>query len=601
MCGIAGYVAYAPHSEPLAEKTLVAIRDHMEARGPDGHGLWISAERRVGLAHRRLSIIDLSDAAAQPMHDAQGRYVITYNGEIYNFAALKAQLEARGHIFRSESDTETLLQLYAVYGVDMLPMLRGMFAFAIWDQHEESLILARDPYGIKPLYWAQDRGCIRFASQVKALMVDPALSRELSPAGRVGFEMMGSVPEPFTIFKAVKACPSGSYIKVDTSGIGAPVTYARLSDVIAHPQKPTLATTADMLRDSVAQHLVADVEVGAFLSGGVDSGAIIGLMRDCGQNRIKGCTLGFEEYIGTSADEVPRASRIAAHYEVEHHIRMITAQEFADDMPKIFAAMDQPSVDGINSWFVSKACREMGLKVALSGLGGDELLCGYSTFKTVPNTYKYAGPVAHMPGLGIAARHMLQSLMPRLLSRNPKFAGLFEYAGSWAGAYLLRRAILLPFELDQALDPDVAREGLAELRPLGLIGASLVPDPGSDMGRVCVLESSQYMRNQLLRDSDWAGMAHSLEVRVPLVDFTLLGHLAPHLPTLKNGQGKTILANAPSKPLPADIVATPKTGFQIPAANWLSGGLQNQTLRTDSRRSTRTIFDQYSTSLAAPV
>ena len=600
MCGIAGYAAFADNFDPLTEKTLIAIRDHMAARGPDGHGLWLSEDRRAGLAHRRLSIIDLSDAAAQPMHDAQGRYVITYNGEIYNFAALKAKLEAHGRVFRSESDTETLLQLYDVYGVDMLPMLRGMFAFAIWDRREQSLVLARDPYGIKPLYWAQHRGCIRFASQVRALMADPALSRELSPAGRVGFEMMGSVPEPFTIFKAVKACPSGSYIKVDASGIGAPVTYARLTDVIAAPPKPTLATMAEMLRDSVAQHLVADVEVGAFLSGGVDSGAIIGLMRDCGQNRIKGCTLGFEEYIGTPADEVARASRIAAHYGVEHHIRMISAHEFAEDMPKIFAAMDQPSVDGINSWFVSKACREMGLKVALSGLGGDELLCGYSTFKTVPDTHKYAGPIARIPKLGVAARHLLQSLLPALLSRNPKLAGLLEYAGSWAGAYLLRRAILLPFELDQALAPDIAREGLAELQMTGLIGASLMPDPGSDMGRVCVLESSHYMRNQLLRDSDWAGMAHSLEVRVPLVDFTLLGHMAPHLPSLKNGQGKLILANAPSKPLPADIVSTPKTGFQIPAALWLSGGAQNLPLRTGSRRSTRPIFEQYSASLAAP-
>jgi asparagine synthase (glutamine-hydrolysing) len=599
MCGIAGYAAYADHSAPLSEKTLTAIRDHMAARGPDGHGLWISRDRRAGLAHRRLSIIDLSEAAAQPMHDQQGRYVITYNGEIYNFRSLKAKLEARGHSFQSDSDTETLLQLYAAYGVDMLPMLRGMFAFAIWDQRERSLILARDPYGIKPLYWAQQGGCIRFASQVKALMVDPALSREMSPAGRVGFEMMGSVPEPFTIFKAVKACPAGSYIKVDTRGIAAPVHYARLTDAITQTHTVEYSDIADMLRDSVAHHLIADVEVGAFLSGGVDSGAIIGLMRDCGQNRIKGCTLGFEEYAGTASDEVPRARKIAAHYGVDHHVRVITGHEFADDMPRIFSAMDQPSVDGINSWFVSKACREMGLKVALSGLGGDELLCGYSTFQTVPYTHKYAGMAARVPGLGIAARHILQKLLPTLLARNPKLAGLLEYSGSWAGAYLLRRAILLPFELDQRLDPETAREGLAELKPLDLINDSLSPDPGSDTARVCALESSNYMRNQLLRDSDWAGMAHSLEVRVPLVDFTLLGHMARHLSGFKNGEGKMVLANAPSKPMPADIVATPKTGFQIPVTNWLASGAQNQAKRTGARRSTRAIFDQYSASIAA--
>lgn len=571
----------------------------MAARGPDGAGLWISDDRKAGLAHRRLSIIDLSDAAAQPMQDLQGRYVLTYNGEIYNFRALKAGLEARGTVFQSDSDTETLLHLYAAYGVAMLPMLRGMFAFAIWDRRDQMLLLARDPYGIKPLYWADHGGCLRFASQVKALMVDPALSRELSPAGRVGFEIMGSVPEPHTIFKCVRACPAGSYIRVDKSGIAAPVAYARLTEAIARPAQGAFATAADMLRDSVARHLVADVEVGAFLSGGVDSGAIIGLMRDCGQNRIKGCTLGFEEYAGTDADEVPRARKIAAHYEVEHHVRMISAREFAEDMPAIFAAMDQPSVDGINSWFVSKACREMGLKVALSGLGGDELLGGYSTFQTIPQTYRYAGPAARIPGLGVAGRHILQKMLPSLLARNPKLAGLLEYAGSWAGAYLLRRAILLPFELDQRLDPDFVRQGLAELQLLGLIGQSLAPDPGSDAGRVCALESSHYMRNQLLRDSDWAGMAHSLEVRVPLVDFTLLGHMARHLPDFRNGEGKMILANAPSKPLPADIVATPKTGFQIPVTNWLAGTAGNQPDRTGARRSTAMIYAQYSASIAA--
>lgn len=599
MCGIAGYAAYADHYDPPGEEILIAIRDHMAARGPDGKGLWLSRDRRVGLAHRRLSIIDLSNAAAQPMHDEQGRYILTYNGEIYNFRELKAGLEARGHIFRSDSDTETLLHLYAVYGVNMLPMLRGMFAFAIWDQHEQSLLLARDPYGIKPLYWADHGGCLRFASQVKALMVDPALSRALSPAGRVGFEIMGSVPEPYTIFKAVKACPAGSYIKLDRSGIAAPVAYARLTEAIAGRKESAFATVADMLRDSVARHLVADVEVGAFLSGGVDSGAIIGLMRDCGQGRIKGCTLGFEEYAGTAADEVPRARQIAAHYGVEHHVRIITQREFASDLPAIFAAMDQPSVDGINSWFVSKACREMGLKVALSGLGGDELLCGYSTFQTIPDTHKYAGFAARVPGLGVGARHLLQKMLPKLLARNPKLAGLLDYAGSWAGAYLLRRAILLPFELDQRLDPDMLREGLAELRLLDLIGESLVPDPGSDAGRVCALESSHYMRNQLLRDSDWAGMAHSLEVRVPLVDFTLLGHMARHVPGFGKGQGKMILANAPSKPLPADIVATPKTGFQIPVTKWITGGGGNMAKRTGARRSTASIYDHYMASVAA--
>lgn len=583
MCGIVGFHAHAASARTVHRDTLTAMRDRMAARGPDGTGLWIADDARTGFGHRRLSIIDLSEGGHQPMATPDGRLTIVFNGEIYNYRALRDELIATGTTFVSDSDTEVMLHLYARDGADMLPKLRGMFALAIWDSVARTMLLARDPLGIKPLYFSDTGGTLTFASQVKALLVDPAISRDPSPGGLAGFHLMGSVPEPFTAWRAIKALPAGSWLTVDAKGVGAPITYANVAQVLSDGRRadPASVDVAAAFRDSVAHHLVADVEVGAFLSGGVDSSALIGLMRDCGQERIRACTLSFGEFDGCQQDEAPGAAAVAKHYGVEHHIRRIDAAEFRGDMDSIFEAMDQPSIDGINTWFVSKAVREMGLKVALSGLGGDELLAGYSTFRTVPATRRRFGPLAAIPGAGALSRMLLDAT--GVARRNPKAANVLLYAGSWAGAYLLRRAVLMPFDLGSVMDPAMAREGLAELNPLGAIQRSVTPDPGSDNGRVCALELSNYMRNQLLRDSDWAGMAHSLEIRVPLVDFTLLEALSPRIATLRPGEGKRLLAAAPSNPVPREIVERSKTGFSIPVADWLAGNAAHVPDRRASR------------------
>jgi asparagine synthase (glutamine-hydrolysing) len=591
MCGIVGCFGYK--GRPLPADVLVAMRDHMAKRGPDGHGLWYSNDRRVGLGHRRLAIIDTSEAAVQPMASADGQLRITFNGEIYNYQALRTQLQAKGHVFASRSDTEVLLHLYAEYGEAMFRHLRGMYAFALWDAARGAIMLARDPYGIKPLYYADQQGCVRFASQVKALLVDTSLSRDMSPAGLVGFHLFGSVPEPHTLYRSIRMCPPGSLIWIDDAGVGNPRRHSAIADQYhrqeraAEPMEPRAA-----LLDSVRHHLVADVEVGAFLSGGIDSGALVGLMRDAGQTRIRAITLGFDEFTGQTSDEVPLASRIAADYGVDHKVRRVGAEEFEGDLPAIFNAMDQPSVDGVNTWFVSKAASELGLKVALSGIGGDELLGGYSTFRSIPRTRRLAGPFASIPFAGRTTRWLLTHFAPLLIRRNPKIAGLLELSGSWAGSYLLRRAVLLPFELDQVMDEDIAREGLEQLDPVGLIAATLDPDPGSDFGRVSALESSNYLRNQLLRDADWAGMAHSLEIRVPLVDFSLLRDIAPFMATQPVGAGKMILANAPRHPLPDSVTGRSKIGFAIPIASWQKGAATHVPNRGDSRQWARQVAQQ---------
>ena len=579
MCGINGIFAFHPAASRPLEAELLTTREAMHARGPDGEGIWWDVNRRCGLGHRRLSIIDLSDGAAQPMVSEDGRLVVVYNGEIYNYRTLRLELESEGARFRSNSDTEVLLHLYARRGAAMVHGLRGMFAFAIWDVQKQSLFLARDPYGIKPLYTADDGRTFRFASQVKALLAGGQISREIEPAGVAGFYLFGSVPEPFTLYRAVRALPAGHTQWISTAGPSAPQCYVKLAEILqrgAHDPAPA-AEFASRLRDcaleSVKSHLLADVEVGIFLSAGLDSGALLGLMRDAGQRDIRAITLAFEEFQGTEEDEGPHAARVAARYGARHILRRVSEAEFRRDLPQIFDAMDQPSIDGVNTWFIAKAAKEAGLKVALSGIGGDELLAGYPSFVDVPRWHRRFGTFANIPGVGALVRGVIGALGPQLAQRHPKAPSLFEYAGSWAGAYMLRRGLFLPHELGSVMDPEMAREGLARLNPVSLLAELIRPDPGVDVGRVCALESCHYLRNQLLRDADWAGMAHSIEIRVPLVDIAVLKGLAPAIGSLTPGQGKMALARSPSLPLPEEIVARAKTGFAVPTGAWMARSL----------------------------
>lgn len=576
MCGVNGIFAYRTAANDPDRKELIATRDAMAARGPDGAGEWWSAEQRCALGHRRLAIQDPHPRANQPMVSDDGRYVITFNGQIYNHPALRAELEAEGVRYRTTCDTETLLHLYARYGPEMVRRLRGMFVFAIWDAARQGLFLARDPYGIKPIYTCDDGWSFRFASQVKALLAGGAVSRDPEPAGVVGFHLFGAVPEPFSLYRDIRALPAGHTQWVDRAGPQAPRPYVSLAAILADgarrpsPADELVARVRAAAGDSVAAHLLSDVAVGVFLSAGVDSGAMLGLMRDAGAGEIRAITLAFEEYRGTDEDEAPLAAEIAARYGARHEIRRVGQAEFEADLPDILAAMDQPSIDGVNTWFVAKAAREAGLKVALSGLGGDELLAGYTTFADLPRWRRRYGLAASLPGLGRLARATMGALAPGLLRRRPKAAGMLEWAGSWPGVYLLRRGLFLPHELARLMDPDAARQGLRRLGLMRRLGAALQPDPGSDVGRICVLESSFYMRSQLLRDADWAGMAHSVEIRPPLVDIALLRALAPALPALRPGAGKAALAAAPAVPLPASLVDRAKTGFTVPTGAWMA-------------------------------
>ena len=569
MCGIAAYFAYNLDAPPVDADALLRVRDAMAPRGPDGEGLWVAPDRRIGMAHRRLSIIDLSGAGAQPMALDGGRLSIVYNGEIYNYRALRDGLAAEGRRFTSQSDTEVLLHLYDRYGPAMVHRLRGMYAFAIWDNARKGVYLARDPFGIKPLYYADDGKTLRVASQVKALLAGGGIDTSPAPAGHVGYFLWGSVPEPHTLYRGIKALPAGDSLWFDTSGGGQPHRHFDLTKELAEAEPAPFDAGAlrEAVSDSVAHHLVADVPVGVFLSSGMDSTTLAALASEIKGSNLKTVTLGFNEYRGTPEDETPLAERVAAQYRTDHSTRWISRQAFDDEFDNVLAAMDQPSIDGVNTYFVSKATAEAGLKVALSGLGGDELFGGYDTFAKVPMVARFMSPFRFLPGLGAAFRWVSAPALSRLTSS--KYAGLIEYGTSYGRAYLLRRGLFMPWELPQVLDPDMAREGWRELELISALDATTKDIDGWRL-RVSALETAWYMRNQLLRDSDWAGMAHSLEIRVPLVDVELFRRIAPMLAGARP-PGKRDLALTPATPLPADVLDRPKTGFLVPVREW-SGG-----------------------------
>jgi asparagine synthase (glutamine-hydrolysing) len=589
MCGVAAAYAYAGGAPVVDRDELRAVRDHMAARGPDGAGEWFSPDGRIGLAHRRLAIIDLTDRATQPMASASGDVVITFNGEIYNHRELRRQLERDGRIFRSDSDTEVLLHLYEAHGTAMLGMLRGMFAFALWDARRREMLVARDAFGIKPLYYADDSRTFRTASQVKALL-RAQVDKSPDPAGHAGFFLWGSVPAPWTLFRGIRALPAGHFMWVGSQGARAPQPFCAISDVIAQAsaepaagsRSEALDAISAALGSTIAAHLVSDVPVGIFLSAGLDSALIAALVREHG-GAPHSLTLGFAEYAGTVNDEAPLAQALARVLGTRHDTVSVRQSDFAAQCAQLLATMDQPSIDGVNTWFVARAAASVGIKVALSGLGGDELFASYPSFRQVPQLARWTNPLTRRPGLGARLRRAADPLVRAWTS--PKYAGLIEYGGTLEGAYLLRRCLHAPWELPRLMDPDMARDGWQALQTMDELARSTRAIGGRAKDRLSVsaLEMSWYMRHQLLVDADWAGMAHSLEIRVPFVDVDLLRQTAPWLARYPDiTKAEVVRAAAPR--LPAGLFERPKTGFNVPVRQWLDAAPQHRGLRGWAQR-----------------
>lgn len=597
MCGIAGI--YLPKTNSInIETPLRRMQCAIRHRGPDDEGLYLAADGTLGLAHSRLSILDLSPAGHQPMVSPDGRYWITFNGEIYNFRELRRELESAGERFVSQSDTEIILRLHALYGVQGLQKLRGMFALGLWDGQERTLLLARDRLGIKPLYYCHEAGRILFASEVRAILATELVSRQIDPIALNEYLAYQSVPAPATLLKDIRMLPPGAYLTINASGQMEETQYwdllqnqepaARIADKPA-----TVRKIGELLRESVALHLVSDVSVGVFLSGGIDSSAITALIRETGQTPHTFSVVFAER----NFDESVYARQVAERFGAEHTEIQLTERAMLDQLPVALSAMDQPTGDGVNSYVVSEAVRKAGVKVALSGLGGDEFFAGYSTFSRLERALKFQQRGAHVPAV---ARNLFARVI-ELAGGNSvqasKAAAMLKSDGSLAAMYPVTRQVLSLSQRQSLLNEQWRQLNDDWRDPYAALLQSAFQHAGTTdfLTQISYAEARTYMHDVLLRDSDQMSMAHALEVRVPLLDHKLVEYVmgVPGAMKRPNGTPKSLLVASLGDLLPRDVVHRPKQGFTLPFANWMRGALRTfcETRLDPQRIAGRGLFD----------
>jgi asparagine synthase (glutamine-hydrolysing) len=590
MCGICGVLGVERGDE--AEAIVRRMMAAMHQRGPDDEGVLIAPPRAPGasLGMRRLSIIDLA-GGHQPVFNEEGDVAVVFNGEIYNFRELRQTLTDRGHLFRTRSDTEAIVHAYETWGEDCVHHLRGMFAFAVLDARTQSsgparLFLARDRLGIKPLYYSWANGILLFASEVRALLASRRVSPRLSEEALEAYLLFGSVCEPMTLVEGIFSLPPGHAMVVPLSPTGAgqvvrPKVYWDLAQAArSSPEPPPRELRAaarqarPLLEDAVRSHLIADVPLGIFLSSGLDSTAVVALAsRE--QKGIHTFTVSFPEL---EYNEAALARQTAERYGTQHEELMLSGEQMLERMDEAVAALDQPTMDGINTYFVSWAARQVGLKVALSGLGGDEVFGGYHTFRATPRARGLAALGTRLPR---AVRSVTAPAVARLGARRGradaarKLAALWRNSDSLPHPYFFVRALFTP-------------EQAATLR-----SRTPSPAPGESLWRawleqtarqaerldsftgVSYLETRSYLVNTLLRDTDAVSMSHSLEVRVPLLDYCLVEFVArlPAVAKQRRGLPKALLVEALRELLPEEAVRQRKRTFTFPWEHWLRGPL----------------------------
>jgi asparagine synthase (glutamine-hydrolysing) len=611
MCGIAGAIRRIPPREAAARPRCERIAGYVDRmstavrhRGPDGSGLWHSSGEEVVFAHRRLAIIDLSEAGAQPMVDPRSGCAVTFNGEIYNFKEIRRDLEALGETFRSSSDTEVILTAYGRWGIDCVKRFRGIFALALWDPGARAVHLVRDPMGIKPLYWTvvRDEGTgeetVLFASEVRALLASGAVPRRLSPAAVASYLWHGFVVGPDTIVEGVCLLPAASILTLE-GGDGAREhntrslrRYWRLPS--SADRSTTVAELREELKRTVGMQLIADVPLGVFLSGGVDSSAVAALASEVAPGAVHTFTIGFDL---AAYDESRYARQVADVLKSHHTSVVLSEQTFQEQLPDAFTAIDQPTFDGINTYFVSRAAREAGMTVALAGTGGDELFGGYPSYVDIPRALR-AGrwlPDADADDVGGRAlawavgfgAGVASDLAWRTFKVAPpqtrwgKLADVARVAHDTLGLYQVSYSMFT--RETQAV---LAGSALKEAQALQLHGlpAEVAGEWGQSLEgsellhAISMLELRSFIGERLLRDTDAASMAVALEVRVPLLDHTLTEAIAGIEPSRRflPARKKQLLRDVALAKLDPALFDRPKAGFVLPIDAWARQRLQAQ-------------------------
>jgi asparagine synthase (glutamine-hydrolysing) len=595
MCGIAGIIG---RLDNLNLAALERMKEAMVHRGPDASGTWVSAPdchgRGVMLAHRRLAILDLSPAGAQPMVDPVTGHVVVFNGEIYNFCELRQRLMAEGQELWSTGDTAVMLRALGLHGPGAVSWLRGMFAFACWNPTERRLLLARDPLGIKPLYLARssdpDAGwSVAFASELRALLASGLLGRpHLEPQAVASSVWNGFVVGPHTVVTGVDLLWPGRLLEFDSGG-----NELRQQDFWSVPDSPSDPIMdedglAAILEEALRLHLVSDVPLAVFLSGGVDSSAMANLAQRTAKSPIHTFTLAFEEH---ELNEGPIAREIAAAIGTQHHEVVLTEGGFVEGLEAALDSLDQPTVDGLNAYYISRAIRADGFTVALSGTGGDELFGGYPSYRELPMLYRWSQRVAWVPRSLQTAAAMLATWPLRrsgkIMAPQTRWAKLPEmvrYGDDLLRLYQLAYALFLPGFQQELLAPGFAG-ALADGLPIEMRQRILAESRGrTPLSAISIMEQRLFLGERLLRDNDAASMASSLEQRVPLVDqvlFESVNHLPDQVRYCPLGQ-KAMLRRIGLRGLDPALFERPKSGFVLPFDRWIRRRLKDamdQTLR----------------------
>jgi len=580
MCGIFGIVATNSRIPP---GVLERGTHSLAHRGPDDSGTILlrdsSPAAEIGLGNRRLAILDLSPLAHQPMHDpATGNWIV-YNGEIYNFREVRRELEQYGTYFASQSDTEVVLKAYCRWGESCLTKFRGMFALAIWDAARHCLFLARDPMGLKPLYYSTAGDYFLFASEVRTLLDTGFLRRRIDPAGLTNFLTFGSAYDPLTLIEGVHALPPGHSLTW-SSGTLCQSQYWDLIDGPASPDpSPSLHQVETVagpglratLEEAVRMQLVSDVPLGVFLSGGIDSSALVSILSRGGITPST-FSIVFKE---AEFSEAEYSRIVARKFKTDHHEINVSQSDILAAIPDALRAMDLPTMDGVNTYFVSRETRAAGVKVALSGLGGDEVFAGYSNFRSVPRMERFTNFWKHIPNVFRGASASAFSSLFSENDQNRKLASLARDNGRLLHPYFLTRMLFTPRQRDLLMaqsDPGVDITATASQREL--LSRALSLDP---VNRVSYLEARCYMLNTLLRDADFMSMSQGLEVRVPLIDHALAKAVLALPGASKLGATpKKLLVESLAGSLPDEIVHRNKRGFTLPFEHWMRQELRSE-------------------------
>jgi asparagine synthase (glutamine-hydrolysing) len=593
MCGICGIYEYGANEPAITADLIVRMRDTMIHRGPDDAGVHVSEDRRIGLGNRRLAIVDLSPAGRNPMSNEDGRVWITFNGEIYNHESLRPELEARGHRYRSRTDTETIVHLYEERGLDFVHELEGDFAIGLWDQSARRLVLVRDRIGVKPLYYRLDGGRLIFASEIKAILEHPSVTRDIDEQALYHYLSFLTTPVPQTLFAGINKLPAGCMLTCDASG---EVKITRYWDAVAATpgcdargmsEKEAADEVLRLLTDSIRKRMMSDVPFGVFLSGGIDSTANVALMAGLMDRPVRTFTVGYRD--DPAYNEIEPAREVARHYGTDHHEVFIGQEDLLDLLPDLIFHQDEPIADPVcvPLYYVSKLARECGTPVVQVGEGSDELFCGYRDYASYVDLYnRIWNPLMKLPAplraavasagggltrLGLAeflpkGRKLLPDLLRRLASGEELF---------WSGALVFdemnKRRLLSDEVLDRLDSTAAGRFSSHTVIRADLDRLSLARPDADQLTKMIYLELKLRLPELLLMRVDKLTMATSVEVRVPFLDHKLVefAMTVPSHMKYRNGETKHILKRALRGVIPDRVIERRKQGFGAPINEWM--------------------------------